>query len=159
MAPSNVEEQRKPTLEERASMFVNRVTLNSFNGWDKEVLRGMKVISAQPGRTEFEFTVTDAMCNPNGMLHGGCSATILDILSTTALYTADGEKGDLRRSLSRTLSLTYLRPIAPGTRVRVVNKLVHAGKSLTSLSARIQTLDGKVCVTCVHDKAMLAPRL
>ena len=127
----------------------------TYEGWDKSVLKEIKLTDAKAGRTEFEFTITKPMCNAMDILHGGCATTILDVLTSTALLTI-GKPGFLDSpSVSRTLTVSFLRAIPVGTRVKVVNEVQQAGRSFTNLTGTIQTLDGKVCVSCVHDKAML----
>ncbi|PGG96044.1 hypothetical protein AJ79_09759 [Helicocarpus griseus UAMH5409] len=116
-------------------------------------MKQVKLTKAEVGIAEFEFTVTQQMCNPLGILHGGCASTILDVLTSTATFTAPDSDGAIS-SLSRTLSVTFLRPVPLDTTVRVVVKLVAVGKKYVNCTGEIQTLDGKVCVTCVHDKAI-----
>ena len=50
--------------------------------------------------------------------------------------------------------MSYLRPVPIGTTVRIECEVVAAGKSTANIWGAIKTLDGKTCVTCVHDKAV-----
>ncbi|KAK2751119.1 hypothetical protein FQN57_000194 [Myotisia sp. PD_48] len=152
--------ESSPELLENAKAYLNKVSsTRTYQGWDKELLQSVEATHASPGRVEFEFTVIEEMCNPLGILHGGCAATILDDLSSTALYTLGTDGKRPGQTVSRTLSLTYLRALPIGTRVRCVNEVIHSGKSLATLSARLETLDGKWCVACTHDKAVLKSKL
>ncbi|PIO60542.1 hypothetical protein TELCIR_17959 [Teladorsagia circumcincta] len=54
----------------------------------------MRPISASEGRVKVEFEVTPAMTNPWGGLHGGCTATLVDVVTTAAcLVTPRGKPG------------------------------------------------------------------
>jgi acyl-coenzyme A thioesterase 13 len=110
--------------------------------------------SAESQSTSWSFTAAPELCNMNGNLHGGCAATLLDSLTSTALLTI-AKPGFLDGGhVSRTLSCTYLRPVPMGTECVVECRVVAAGKRTANVSGEIRTKDGKVCVTCVHDKAV-----
>ncbi|NXW32005.1 ACO13 thioesterase, partial [Phaetusa simplex] len=56
-------------------------------GFDR-VLRKMKLLSATPGKIVCEMKVEEEHTNRGGTLHGGLTATLVDVVSTTALlYT------------------------------------------------------------------------
>lgn len=125
----------------------------TYTGFDKQVLRQCRLLSASSSTrsTVFEFTVTASLCNKAGNLHGGAAATVLDNLTSTALLTI-ARPGFLDAGhVSRTLTVTYLRPVPPGV-YRVESEVVSAGKSLEHVRGSIVTMDGKVCVSCTHDK-------
>lgn len=126
-----------------------------YDGWDTKALQGVKLVSASSGRTEWEFEVTPSMCNKGGNLHGGCACTILDNLSSTTLITLAKEGFLDAGHVSRTITMTYLRPVPAGTKVKVIADAVAAGKRLAHCKAEIRTMDDKVAVTCVHDKAVV----
>lgn len=58
-------------------------------------------------------------------------------------------------TVSRSITMTYLRPVPAGTKVRMICTAVSGGKRLAHCIGQIETLDGKVCVTMVHDKAVV----
>jgi len=116
------------------------------------------------------------MCNKSNNLHGGAACTVLgegshaitqnsigvphltdvlDNLTSTALLTIAKEGFLDGGHVSRTITMTYLRPVPVGTKVRLICKAVAAGKRLAHCTGQIETLDGKVCVTMLHDKAVL----
>ena len=95
------------------------------------------------------------MCNLGGQLHGGAASTILDNLTSTVTHLV-ARKGFLDKgSVSRTLNLTFLRPVPLGTKCRVEADLMSAGRTLAHVRGVIRDADGKVCVSCVHDKAVV----
>lgn len=127
----------------------------NYQGWDTEVLKGVKLEHAEAGKAVFTTTITPAMCNKANNIHGGCATTLLDNLSSTALVTIAKEGHLDTGSVSRNLSVTLLRPVPVGTKVRIVCEAVSAGKNLALCKGQIELLDGRVAVTCVHDKAVV----
>ncbi|KAK2807956.1 hypothetical protein FQN50_005198 [Emmonsiellopsis sp. PD_5] len=152
MAPYGVEAYSDP--RERVQAFLDGASSRpSTDGWDTSCMKEIKLVSVDEGIVEFEFTVTQQMCNPLNILHGGCASTILDVLTSTAVFTVP-DKAELVQTLSRTLTMTFLRPVLVDTTVRVVAKLVQVGRSFIHCTGEILTLDGKVCVSCTHDKGV-----
>ncbi|EEQ86975.1 uncharacterized protein BDCG_02095 [Blastomyces dermatitidis ER-3] len=142
---------------ERVQSFLNIASAYPQNSsWDVSCMKAIKLVKVEPGTVEFEFTVTENMCNPLGILHGGCTTTILDVLTSTAAFSLPDNDLALG-TLSRTLTMTFLRPVPVGTTVRVVVHLVAAGKKFVNFTGNLLTLDGKVCASCVHDKAVFRP--
>jgi uncharacterized protein (TIGR00369 family) len=110
--------------------------------------------SAEDQSTLWSFTCGPELCNKGGNLHGGCAATLLDSLTSTVLLTI-ARPGFLDGGhVSRTLSCTYLRPVPMGIECVVECWVVAAGKRTANVRGEIRTKDGKVCVACVHDKAV-----
>src|SRR2546423_2022838 len=109
--------------------------------------------SAESQSTTWSFIAAPELCNKGGNLHGGCAATLLDSLTSTALLTI-AKPGFLDGGhVSRTLSCTYLLPVPMDTECVVECWVVAAGKRMANVQGEIRTKDGKVCVSCVHDKA------
>ena len=126
----------------------------NYDGFDKVPLKGLKLTKVEPGRTEFEMTILSSHCNKGKNLHGGCSCTLLDTLTSTALLTL-AKPGFLDGGhVSRTITMSYLRPVPVGTRVKIECEVVAAGKTTANIWGAIKTMDGKTCVTCIHDKAV-----
>ena len=133
-----------------------------YDGFDTAPLRQVSLISAsaETRSTMWSLTVVPSLCNSVGNLHGGAAATLLDMLTTLTL-SAITEKGFLDGGhLSRSLGCTFLRSVPVGEYV-VESQVIGVGKSMACVRAEIRTLDGpgggkgKVCVECLHDKAVI----
>lgn len=60
--------------------------------------------------------------------------------------------------MSRTLNVTYIRPVPLGEKVLIESEVVHAGKRLCSLMGTIKRAsDGAVLATCEHGKVSIDP--
>lgn len=100
------------------------------------------------------------MSNYMGNLHGGCAATLIDVLSTTILLGVSEPGKFALGGVSRNLKVTYLRPVPTETEARVVCELVHVGKRLALLRAEIQkAASGDLCVVGEHEKANTDPEV
>lgn len=119
------------------------------------VARGVELLSAnQPSKSvHYMFTVVPKLCNKAGSLHGGAASTLLDTLTSTALLSIAKAGYWETLGVSRTLTVTFLRPLPLGTKVFVDCEVVAVGKSMANLKGTMKNADGKVCVTCIHDKA------
>lgn len=98
----------------------------------------MRIISASHtpvGCSVFELTIKEVHTNRLLNLHGGCAATIFDICTTTALAPIAGPGYWAFAGVSRTLNVTYLRPVPMGETVLIESEVVHAGKRLCKFAA------------------------
>ncbi|KAE8372433.1 HotDog domain-containing protein [Aspergillus bertholletiae] len=121
-------------------------------------LRFESATQGPPARVSFLLNVAPKMCNMMGTLHGGCAATLIDILSTSILLGISKPGYFSLGGVSRNLRVTYLRPLPSGLEIRLVCEVIHTGKRLALLRAEIQQADtGAVCVVGEHEKANTDP--
>jgi len=150
---------------ERCAAALAKLCRNpSYEGFESSPMQQVSLISAsaETRSTKWALRVVPALCNMGGNLHGGAAATLLDTLTSMALV-AITEKGFLDRGhVSRSLSCTYLRPAPVGDYI-VESWVLEVGKRMACVRGEIRTPDGpqgdkgKVCVECVHDKAIFGP--
>ncbi|KFY18582.1 hypothetical protein V493_08498 [Pseudogymnoascus sp. VKM F-4281 (FW-2241)] len=104
------------------------------NVWGESICTtDLKVISATAkptGRVVFEYTCQASHANRLGNLHGGCASTIFDICTTTALVPISKPDFWSFVGVSRTLNVTYLRPVPVGETVIIECDVVAIGKRL-----------------------------
>ena len=143
------------TIEERTRTSI-QMQIQSED-WASRTMSECTFISCSPTTNTLilELTIAPFLGNMGSNLHGGAASTILDNATSTALHVfARPEVGNFG-AVSRTLTVTYLRPVPVGTRVRVESEVVTHGKTMANIRGAIITLDGKVCVTCTHDKVII----
>lgn len=143
-------------IRERVEILVKAIAADpDYCGPDTVAHRAgdITLTKAELGRTDFTMNVTKDHCNKSKNLHGGMACTVLDNLTSTALLTL-AKPGFLDAGhVSRTITMSYLRPVPLGSKVNIICEVVQAGRNTANLKGEIQ-LDGKTCVTCVHDKAV-----
>jgi len=126
----------------------------------EEVVRGgkgfdapfaaLEVVAIEPGHVTMRLPVDDRVINVNGKLHGGASATLVDVAGTLAIMTADREG---RAGVSTDLNVSYL---APGEGAVVVDaRVLKSGRSLAFVAVDIRReADGVLVAQGRMTKAM-----
>ncbi|KFY77019.1 hypothetical protein V501_08493 [Pseudogymnoascus sp. VKM F-4519 (FW-2642)] len=134
------------------------------NVWGESICTtDLKVISATAkpnGRVVFEYTCQASHANRLGNLHGGCAATIFDIATTAALVPVS--KPDFWKfvGVSRTLNVTYLRPVPVGETVIIECDVIAIGKRLSTITGTMKRKsDGALTCICEHGKVNIDPKL
>ncbi|XP_032078561.1 acyl-coenzyme A thioesterase 13 [Thamnophis elegans] len=90
------------------------------------VANKVKVVSANPGKVVCEMKVEEQHTNRGGTLHGGLTATLVDIVSTAALlYTERGVPG-----VSVDMNITYMSSAKIGEEILITAEVLKQGKSL-----------------------------
>lgn len=151
-------------LEDRVRALVAYLIYDpEYRGFDTLLSPGgIELLSAsqETQSVRFSFTVMPVLCNSGGTLHGGAATTLFDTLTTTALLTISKPGHWDTLGVSRTLTVTFLRPIPVGTKAFLDCEVVAAGKNMANIKGTMRTADGKVCVSCIHDRAATArPKL
>jgi len=101
----------------------------------------------------FIYTVQPEHCNGASNLHGGCAASLFDHLTTMPLCFVKEPPTWSLLGVSRTLNVTYLRPVPVGSTVRVVCEIVHVGRRMATIKATMtRESDGAVLAICEHGK-------
>jgi len=99
-----------------------------FMNWLKPI-----VISAEPGELIFSYVVRKEMTNPNGTLHGGVTAGIIDDLIGATVYAL---------GLSSTYttinnSIDYFAPAKEGDLIQARTAIVKRGRSIINLQCEL----------------------
>lgn len=114
-----------------AKTFVEgMLAINTYHEFAYELCKDMTVIAASSNprtRVVSRLTVTLAMCNPGGTLHGGAISTLFDVCTTVALATARRWE---RPGVTRTLSTTCLVPVFPGDEIEIEGEILQMGKKM-----------------------------
>ena len=95
--------------------------------FDTTALKGIYDIRAEDGRVTCKLRVDPRVQNRNGTLHGGCTATIVDIVGTAALLTQS-----VRGGVSLNINTNYLSAM-PGGGVVLIDAKVRRKYSATKL--------------------------
>jgi len=94
---------------------------------------GLSIISATSvptGKVVYEYVCHPSHTNRLNNLHGGCTATIFDFTTTTALFPMSKPGFWEYAGVSRTLNVTYLKPVPVGETVIIECEVVSIGKRL-----------------------------
>lgn len=105
----------------------------SFNS----VLQKVKFVDGDVGRCVASLKVEQEHCNNYGTLHGGCTATLVDVVSTFALV---GETEESLRHLgvSVNMNIDYMKAGRLGSEIIVDAQVKKRGKKLAFLDVEIR---------------------
>lgn len=106
---------------------------------------GFEVLDMRPGFARVRVALRDELRNPNGQLHGGVIASLIDMSITQAMLLTDAY-ADIRatRGMMSTVDLRvkYLRAMAEGA-ATVESTIVHSGRRIVHASSVVTDDDGK----------------
>ncbi|KAK1756000.1 putative thioesterase superfamily member [Echria macrotheca] len=132
------------------------------NEWSMTLAPTLKVHSTSSSPTQkvtFTFQVQPPHLNSLGNMHGGCTATLFDLCTSSALFLVSRPGFWNYLGVSRCLNVTYLKPLPVGTRVLVECEVVSIGRRLAHLRGVICDDEGLgvVYATCEHTKVNTDP--
>uniref|UniRef100_A0A8D2M0P2 Acyl-coenzyme A thioesterase 13 n=1 Tax=Zonotrichia albicollis TaxID=44394 RepID=A0A8D2M0P2_ZONAL len=94
--------------------------------WNHLYASYMKLHSATPGKVVCEMKVEEEHTNRGGTLHGGLTATLVDVVSTAALlYTERAAPG-----VSVDMNITYTSAAKIGEDILITAQILKQGKTL-----------------------------
>ncbi|KAI1327618.1 Thioesterase/thiol ester dehydrase-isomerase [Xylariaceae sp. FL0255] len=134
--------------------------------WSSQIIPYLAIISHSTKEPHpcltIRLTIQPNHVNSLGNLHGGCSSTIFDICTTFVLQMISRPGFWQFGGVSRTLNVTYLRPVPAGTVVDVECEIVHAGQRLSALRGVVRKVNddgspGLVLALCEHNKVNTDP--
>uniref|UniRef100_A0A0K0F505 Acyl-coenzyme A thioesterase 13 n=1 Tax=Strongyloides venezuelensis TaxID=75913 RepID=A0A0K0F505_STRVS len=109
-----------------------------------------RIISADEGKVKVEMEVTDELTNPLGTLHGGCSATLIDCITTFACIATPQQKA----GVSVDMTINYLSSAKVGDTIVVEGNILKLGKTLAFTQGNIyHKKDNNLIATGLHTKA------
>ncbi|KAL7830316.1 hypothetical protein SRHO_G00314430 [Serrasalmus rhombeus] len=117
-------------------------------GFDR-VLNKVEIVSASPGKVVCEMKVAEEHTNRLGTLHGGLTATLVDVVSTTAImYSERGAPG-----VSVDMNITYMNAARIGEDVLITAQVLKEGRTLAFATVDlINKTTGKIIAQGRHTK-------
>ncbi|KAI0198810.1 HotDog domain-containing protein [Astrocystis sublimbata] len=161
--PESREARQK--LDDFLKFFTDALADPEHKDWSSTIIRNLTIVShsiapPHPSAT-FRFTVQPIHANGLGNLHGGCTSTLFDCCTTFPLLMIARPGFWQHSGVSRTLNVTYLRPVPVGTTVDIECEIVHAGKRLASLRGVMRVAGGEgkgaALAICEHEKVNTDP--
>jgi acyl-coenzyme A thioesterase 13 len=131
-----------------ASVWVGRA-FTCQDGFDSN-FESMRVTEVNDGHVRCTLPVTRSLSNLYGTLHGGASATLVDILGTMAMMSRDASKPGV--SVDLNISFTAAAPI--GELLTLDGRVIKGGRRLAFTEVEIRRADGTLVATGRHTKAL-----
>lgn len=115
-------------------------------------LIGMELVDLKPGEAIIKLEMRDELRQPQGLLHGGATASIIDTAMAFAVVTKLSEN---EKASTVDLNVYYLRPVTKGSIVCTA-KIVKAGKRLFTVSAEVFNDERKLVATALSTYAKVS---
>ncbi|XP_005159692.2 acyl-coenzyme A thioesterase 13 isoform X1 [Danio rerio] len=117
-------------------------------GFDR-VLSKVEVLSAAPGKVVCEMKVEEQHTNRGGTLHGGMTATLVDMISTMAImYSERGAPG-----VSVDMNITYMNAAKIGEDILITAQVLKQGRTLAFATVDLTNkANGKLIAQGRHTK-------
>lgn len=144
---------------------IKKVNAKGYKGFEPEIASRIvwKEMSVLPkaeepekleARVVFEIIVEEDMINPNGPLHGGCSALLIDNCSTMPMALLSlATTGRAEFGVSKSLNIWYHAPAMVGDRLRIVCTTLSCGSRVLSSRCEIwDTTTHRLIASGVHTK-------
>ena len=97
------------------------------------------------------FEVTDMVKNPQGSLHGGAMASVMDISMGHLVAKVAGPGATIE------MKIQYMRPVTEGT-VTCEGRFTRRGRSLSFMESRLMGPDGKLAALATATWKMPTPK-
>lgn len=105
------------------------------------ILLGINIDVCTPEEVVCSMTVTEAMANRNGVLHGGALMTLSDTAGGTNAFIASPAEISNTTVEAKT---NFIRPVKVGDTVTARSVPVHLGRATAVLQVTMTRGDGKV---------------
>jgi acyl-CoA thioesterase len=99
----------------------------------------------RPGWAKVQVKLTDPLRNPNGQIHGGVIASLIDMSITQAMLLTDSyQQVRETRGVMTTVDLRvkYLRALSEGV-ATVETEIIHSGRRIVHSSSVVTDQDGR----------------
>jgi acyl-coenzyme A thioesterase 13 len=141
---------------QRALKFFEIVTSPSNQTFDKLPLmhcKNLTSVKTEKGERGIrcDLYVHESLCNRFGTLHGGCIATLVDVLTTCALLVED-ENSEKGGGVTTDLQISCVKSARMHTSVRCEAVAKRLGKTMGFSTCEIRDQEGGVVAMGSHTK-------
>ena len=142
-----------PSFIERAKVSGANALLGQFTsggGFDRSV-SGLTIDRITDGSVKCSFPVQKGNSNAYGTVHGGCLATLVDVVGTLAILSRD----PLKAGVSVDLNVSYCSASKIGNDLSIEGKLLKMGKRMAFTEVTfMEKGTNKIVATGRHTKAL-----
>ncbi|XP_072972290.1 uncharacterized protein [Typha angustifolia] len=147
-------EAAKRALESAAMEILPTPSLESIPSkfYDAFVLRGLRIDLVEPGRLLCSFVVPPRLLNTGKFIHGGATASLIELVGSAAFYTA----GARTRGLPLEMSISYLDAAFANEEIEIEAKVLRAGKAVGAATVELRKKTGKIIAHARYTKYLAA---
>ncbi|KAL3528115.1 hypothetical protein ACH5RR_012771 [Cinchona calisaya] len=142
-------ESVKRLLQKEGGAYETTVDSLPQRFFEPFVCHGLKVDLIEKGRIICSFTVPPRLLNTATSLHGGATATLVDLIGSAVIYTM----GSPMTGVSVEINVSYLDGAYVGDEIEVEGKALRVGKAIAVVSVDLKNKKtGKIIAQGRHTK-------
>ncbi|XP_072990537.1 uncharacterized protein [Typha latifolia] len=147
-------EAAKRALETAAMEILPTPSLESIPSkfYDAFVLRGLRIDLVEPSRLLCSFVVPPRLLNTGKFIHGGATASLIELVGSAAFYTA----GARTRGAPLEMSISYLDAAFANEEIEIEAKVLRAGKAVGAATVELRKKTGKIIAHARYTKYLAA---
>ncbi|XWS33070.1 hypothetical protein CRYUN_Cryun22dG0046900 [Craigia yunnanensis] len=144
-------EKLKGYIENSATIERDELPLRFF---ESLIMYGLSVDLIETGRVICSFKVPPRLLNGGNYLHGGVTATLVDLVSSAAIYTV----GATFPGTSVEINVSFLDAAFADEEIEIEAKTLRVGKAVAVLSVELRKKNtGKIIAQGRHTKYLPVP--
>ncbi|OVA01540.1 Thioesterase superfamily [Macleaya cordata] len=117
--------------------------------FDPLIIQGIKVDLIEPGRIICSMKVPPRLLNSGNFLHGGATASLVDIIGSAAIFTA----GAPTSGVSVEINVSYLDSAFLDEEIEIESKVLRVGKAVGVVTVELRKKKtGKIIAQGRHTK-------
>ncbi|ONK56446.1 uncharacterized protein A4U43_C10F8800 [Asparagus officinalis] len=133
-------EKVKKSLESAGEEIASTQTLESLPSkfYDSFILQGLRIDRIEPNRLLCTLTVPPRLLNGGAFLHGGATASLIDLVGSAAFFTA----GAQTKGSPLEISVAYLDAAFANEEIEIEAKVLRAGRSVGVATVELRKKNG-----------------
>ncbi|XVF14671.1 hypothetical protein REPUB_Repub09cG0081800 [Reevesia pubescens] len=144
-------EKVKAYLEKSATVEGDGLPLRFF---ERLIMHGLRVDLIETGRLICSFKPPSRLMNGENYLHAGVTATLVDLVSSAAVYTV----GASFTGTSVEINVSFLDAVYADEEIEIEARALRVGKAVAVLSVEFRKKDtGKIIAQGRHTKYLHLP--
>ncbi|XP_022750814.1 acyl-coenzyme A thioesterase 13-like [Durio zibethinus] len=125
-----------------------------FRFFESLIMHGLSVDLIETGRVVCSFKVSPRLLNGENSLHGGVTVTLVDLVSSAAIYTV----GAPFPGSSVEINVSFLDAAYADEEIEIEARALRVGKAVAVLSAELRKKNtGKIIAQGRHTKYLPLP--
>ncbi|KAI8032595.1 Acyl-coenzyme A thioesterase 13 [Camellia lanceoleosa] len=139
----------KKYLEKDGSRNATTIDEMPSKFFEPFVMQGLSIDLVEPGRLICSMIVPPRLLNTGNFLHGGATATLVDIVGSAVICTV----GAPFTGVSVEINVSYLDAAYVGEEIEIESKVLRVGKAIAVVSVELRKKKtGKIIAQGRHTK-------
>ncbi|KAJ7001014.1 acyl-coenzyme A thioesterase 13 [Populus alba x Populus x berolinensis] len=137
--------------EDKNASTIEKMPLRFF---ERFIMQGLHIDLIEPGRVVCSMKVPPRLLNGGNFLHGGATATLVDLVGSAAIFTV----GAPATGVSVEINVSYLDAAFADEEIEIEARVLRVGKAVGVVSVELKKKrTGKIIAQGRHTKYLAVP--